>query len=77
MTYHCSASQISTAELCLRKWAYKKLDGLSDPPGAAAALGSAVHKQIELYLRSGQPIDLSHDAGRIAKTVKFFVCPLA
>jgi len=66
MTYHCSASQISTAELCLRKWAFKKLDGLSDLPGAAAALGSAVHKQIELYLRSGQPIDLSSDAGRIA-----------
>lgn len=64
--YTCSASQVRTAEDCLRKWGFDKLDRIPRIPHPSAALGSAVHAQLEVYLRDGTPLDLLTPAGRIA-----------
>lgn len=64
--YVCSASQVRTAEDCLRKWGFDKLDRVPRIPHASAALGSAVHAQLEAYLRDGVPLDLLTLPGRIA-----------
>ncbi len=41
-----SATQISTAEVCLRKWAWGRIDGIYGPPNKWAALGIETHKQM-------------------------------
>lgn len=61
-----SASSVSDAERCLRKWAFPRLDKVPKIPNAKAALGSEVHGMIERYLRFGEPLDLSTKAGQIA-----------
>src|SRR5690349_21607931 len=64
--FKLSVSQIETARTCMRKWAFQKIDKLVDPPKPATILGSAVHDQLEKYLRDGAPINPRINAGRIA-----------
>lgn len=62
-----SASQVETYLLCRRKWAFAKIAKLRYPAKPSAALGSAVHEELERYL-AGEPLDFSRDdqAGYIA-----------
>lgn len=67
MTAHVfSASQISTFEACPRKWAFLKIEGLKEPDKPSAALGTAVHKVIEEWLRDGKEPDRKTPEGDIA-----------
>ena len=61
-----SASQITTFRDCKRLWFYQSIMGLPTPQRASAALGEAVHTQLEKYLDDGTQPDASQ-AGRIAK----------
>lgn len=63
-----SASQIATWDDCPRKWAWQSVRKLRGPPGHAAELGSAVHGQIEQFLKFRKPLDLLTPAGQIAAT---------
>lgn len=45
-----SASQVSTYELCARKWAWQKIDGLPSPPNKYAEMGTRVHAALEQWL---------------------------
>ena len=65
--WRVSASQIKTWNDCPRKWGFKYIDGLEDPPSKAAILGSKVHAELERYLEGGD-IDEASDAGKIAAT---------
>ena len=65
--WRVSASQIKTWNDCPRKWGFKYIDGLEDPPSKAAILGSKVHAELERYLGGGD-IDEASDAGKIAAT---------
>lgn len=49
-----SASQWNTFNLCQRLWAYQYIEGLRSEPGAGALLGSAVHKVLEGWGRTGE-----------------------
>jgi hypothetical protein len=62
-----SASQISNYRDCPRKWWYQSVLGLPTPQNASAALGEAVHAQLEKYLNDGDYPDTSKTAGRIAE----------
>jgi len=53
--YTCSASQVATAETCLRKWAAIKIGGLKPPPNKYAALGTEVHEILASWLSSARP----------------------
>lgn len=48
-----SASQIATHNLCARKRAWEKLEGIKRPPHPSAVIGSRVHEILEDYLRDG------------------------
>jgi hypothetical protein len=61
-----SATQLDTADGCLRKWAWEKIDGYPRPQNASAALGSEVHAQLEDWLQEGKPFDLTTKAGEVA-----------
>lgn len=61
-----SASQITTFRDCRRMWWFQSIMGLPTPQRASAALGEAVHNQLEKYLDDGTQPDASQ-AGRIAK----------
>ena len=62
-----SASQISNYRDCARKWWYQSILGLQTPQNASAALGEAVHAQLEAYLNDGDYPDTAKTAGRIAE----------
>ena len=62
-----SASQISRHDECKRAWWFQYVMGLPVPQKASAALGEAVHAQLENYLDHGTLPDESIPAGRIAK----------
>lgn len=66
MTLELSPSQLSTFELCPRKWAWAKIEGIKGPSNASAQFGTDVHAHLELYLRDGKPIDLSNGTGQLA-----------
>jgi len=61
-----SATQIDTALLCERKWAYLKLAGLKPDSNRFATTGTDVHSVLEEWQSTGKPVDLSTDAGKIA-----------
>lgn len=50
--FQASASSVSTFELCPRKWAWAKLDGLESPQHPSAAFGTSVHGHIQQWLQS-------------------------
>jgi hypothetical protein len=60
-----SASQLDTAMLCERKWAYLKLARLEAPSNKYAAFGTEVHSVLEAWQRTGKNIDLSSDIGKV------------
>jgi hypothetical protein len=62
-----SASQIALAYQCPRKWAFKYIARLPEPPSDSQSLGITVHAILENYLRDGTPIDATTDEGRIAQ----------
>ncbi len=45
--YRSSASQVSTFELCPRKWAFLKIEKLEDPPSRFAQFGTETHAHLE------------------------------
>src|SRR3990167_8500407 len=49
-----SATQISTFELCNRKWAWRWLEGIKAPPNKFAQLGIDTHGKLEKWLRSNE-----------------------
>ena len=61
-----SASALEAFDLCPRKWAWRKLDGVKVPSSPSAAFGSSVHAQIERWLIHGTPFDLTTEAGECA-----------
>lgn len=61
-----SASQIKTFGACARKWGFKYIDKIPDPPGKAAMFGSATHKQLENWFENETPPDQSKREGVVA-----------
>ena len=55
-----SASQMKTATLCARKWWFERISDLPPaPPSKSMLLGSAIHKEVEQWIKRGeQPVDL-------------------
>jgi len=51
---------------CPRQWAFKTIDRVAEPQGRSAALGEAVHAELERYLRGGALPDTRTDAGQLA-----------
>ncbi len=49
-----SVSQIETADSCLRKWWYEKVDGRKPPEQEWQTAGTNLHAEIEKYLRTGE-----------------------
>lgn len=70
-----SASQVSTAMLCLRKWGFYALEGIVSPQSPAAELGSKVHGVLENWLKNGQAPDLGSEEGKIATAGLSFLPP--
>lgn len=66
LTY--SASQIEAWEDCPRKWGWDKIDAIRRADTAATKLGTAVHNQLERYLK-GEPFDFAsdHHAAQLAQ----------
>lgn len=60
-----SASQIDTFTKCQRKWAWRYIENVEEPPNEAAELGRDVHAQLETYLRGGA-LDFTRETGYIA-----------
>ena len=60
-----SASQVQTFSDCKRKWAWRYVEGIETQPNAAAALGGAVHAELQKYLEGGE-IDFTSETGYIA-----------
>ena len=60
-----SASQVDTYQTCNRKWWFNKILGLEVPQHPSAAIGSAVHAELEAYLEEKSPVD---SLGPIART---------
>ena len=50
--YTTSASQISTAEDCLRKWGFQKIAKIETPPNRYAQFGSETHAHMEAWFKS-------------------------
>jgi hypothetical protein len=61
-----SASQLNTWDLCKRRWAFEYVLKIRTVPNESAQLGTAVHAQLEKWLRNATPPDDSK-AGQIAK----------
>jgi hypothetical protein len=61
-----SASQVKTWQACPRKWGFKYLDGIQDPPGKAAQFGTAVHGVLEDYFNTGAMPDTTTREGKVA-----------
>jgi len=60
-----SASQVQTFLDCARKWSWRYVEGIEEPPSPAAERGRAVHAVLEGYL-SGGAIDFTTELGYIA-----------
>lgn len=61
-----SPSQINSYNDCPRLWWYQSVLGLETPQRDSAALGEAVHAQLEAYMDKGTLPDESTEAGSIA-----------
>jgi len=64
-TMRLSASQVQTFSDCQRKWAWRYVAGVEEPPNASAELGRNVHGVLEQYLNGGE-IDFTTEIGYIA-----------
>ena len=74
---YVSPSQISTFRTCHRQWYFQSILGIRAPQKPSAALGEAVHKQLEDYILKGTPPDKSIPAGQIASKGLGFLPPAA
>jgi RecB family exonuclease len=72
---YVSPSQISTFRSCKRQWYFQSILGIRAPQKPSAALGEAVHKQLEDYILNGTPPDKSSEAGKIASKGLGFLPP--
>lgn len=72
-----SASQISTAELCLRKWAFLKIDGEKPPPNRYAKHGIETHAQVAKWLAEKVPPDDTHEGKTAAALIPYLPPPQA
>lgn len=63
---YISPSACETIELCPRKWADAKLDGIEKESSDAADLGTATHSQHDRYFKDGTPYDLTTRPGELA-----------
>jgi len=64
--YRSSASQVSKAELCLRKWGFPKLDGIKATQNRYAAFGSTTHRYLEEWFVNRTPPPANIPEGRTA-----------
>lgn len=64
--YECSYTQVSTFELCNRKWAWEWLDGLRAPKSDAAAFGISGHGILERWFKFREPPPPTAE-GRVAQ----------
>lgn len=68
-----SATQIKLFDKktgCQRKWGFKYLDKIPDPPGKGALLGTEVQDtQLDPYLGEGRPLDFTRASGEIANAL--------
>lgn len=53
--FFSSPSQVSTYELCARKWAWRNIDGIEAPPNKYAAFGLKTHSYLEKWLKKRVP----------------------
>lgn len=63
-SHKISPSQIETSDICDRKWALEKLDGIKRPPNKYAQRGDDAHKVLEDW-QNGSTIDFDSDIGKI------------
>lgn len=61
-----SPSQLDFYRDCKRKWAWRYIAKIPTAPNQWAALGSAVHRVLEDWLRDGTPPDRNTEIGAIA-----------
>jgi RecB family exonuclease len=61
-----SASQVDTFQSCHRKWWFNKILGLEIPQHPSAAIGSAVHAELEGYLTGEHGVDKLGPIARMA-----------
>lgn len=66
--YRSSASQISTYELCPRKWAWQKIEGLRPPGNRFAIFGSVTHKHLEDWFNK-KIVPPASPEGKVARAI--------
>jgi hypothetical protein len=66
--FQASASSVSTFEMCARKWAWQKLDGLEGAQHPSAAFGERVHGHLERWLAVKVPPQGTHEE-RVAQAI--------
>ena len=64
-----SPSGASTFEQCPRRWRFRYVDRLPDPPGIPALAGSFAHRVLELLLRDEAPVRTLERAREHARDV--------
>lgn len=65
-----SATQVSLFTECPRKWGFKYLERIPDPPKPGALLGTEVQDtQLDPYLATGRGFDFSRPSGEIANAL--------
>jgi hypothetical protein len=67
--YRSSASQVSTFELCARKWAFGTIEGLRPPPNRFAAFGTAVHSHVQEWFERRLVPPVATPEGRAAAAI--------
>lgn len=74
-----SATQLQLWTECKRKWGFKYLERLPDPPKPGAALGTEVQdEQVDPWLRDGRTFDFTRRSGEIAqKLVPLLPAPIS
>lgn len=63
---YVSPSAIDTWNLCPRRWGFRRLDGIPEPPAPWLDLGLGVHAQHERRYIHGTPYDLTTREGQLA-----------
>jgi len=64
--WYFSATQLKRADLCIRAWAWEKICGFIEPPGAAAKFGQDVHSVLEGWLSQGRALNQYRPTGKVA-----------
>jgi len=66
---YLSPSSASMYKQCARKWKYRYVDKLADPPGEAALAGTFAHRVLELLLQLPAEQRTVDEAKRLARAV--------